>query len=151
MKYVAVAAGLVLIMVGACETGVKPTESAARPASRQSSDQSPDLDPHPRALATGQPSVAQPVPPEYAKITKKYFDQTKARANEPPDGFAATVNHYCPVMQKNTVNAQTPIERTVEFEGKMVGFCCDDCRDAWNSLTDDERRAMLTAALNKKK
>lgn len=66
------------------------------------------------------------------------------------DGFAATVNRFCPVMQKARLSATTMVELTTEFEGETIGFCCDDCRDAWESMDDNERRDRLKTVLARK-
>jgi hypothetical protein len=53
-------------------------------------------------------------------------------------------------MQKNALRPFTAVEHTVEFEGTTIGFCCDDCPEAWKVLSDDERRAAIKAVLSKK-
>ncbi|MDP1661263.1 MAG: hypothetical protein Q8L55_05035 [Phycisphaerales bacterium] len=72
-------------------------------------------------------------------------------ANQPTtDGFAATVNRYCPIMQRSRLNATSMVDLTVEFEGQTVGLCCEDCRDGWQSMDDNERRERLKAVLAKR-
>ena len=50
-----------------------------------------------------------------------------------------TVNRKCPIMPEHDVGA----DARVEFEGKMVGFCCAECIPPWNALSDEEKRAKL--------
>lgn len=71
-------------------------------------------------------------------------------AAEPRAGFTATINQYCPVMQKMKLGETTMVEHTAQFEGKTIGFCCEDCTAAWDAMSNDERRARVAAVLKKK-
>lgn len=55
----------------------------------------------------------------------------------------ALVNTVCPLKGE-------PVDEnvTVVWNGQTVGFCCEDCRDAWEKLTDDERAEKLAALDN---
>jgi hypothetical protein len=159
-----VALGFTLLVVcGACERQVKPANGrtptppnppTAPTATTKSQDQTPDLEQHPLALYEGGRRSAttdlKNVPIELDGTVKKYFQSTPAAAKQPPDGFAATVNHFCPVSPKHALGEFTAIEHTVQFEGQTVGFCCDDCPEAWKEMTDVEKRTALKAALEKK-
>lgn len=87
----------------------------------------------------GPPATAQPI------VSSESPSQAA-----PPAGFSATVNRYCPVMQKNQLGTYTMTEHTAQFDGKTVGFCCDDCPEAWQVMTDEQRRASLEAVQAKK-
>ena len=151
MKRLSVACLLPILLLTACERSVKPAaESATRPAAptarRESIDQTPELETHPLAVnhQVDNPTY-EPLNIELKNgqpLLKHYFN-----AIEP--GFAATVNRWCPVMQKMKLNASTAVEHTTEFEGQIVGFCCEDCRDAWASMDDAERRERLKTVMAK--
>jgi YHS domain-containing protein len=59
-------------------------------------------------------------------------DPPKAPATEPASKPAttqsarATFNEYCAVEQENKVD---PKAKTYTYNGKVIGFCCDDCID----------------------
>ena len=132
---------ILFVLLGACEKG---THS-------QTLDQAPDLDIHPRAVQY-EPRSAVTVPQPSPRDTpvKGYFEPQATGSVVPGDGFAMTANHVCPIMQKMKLNATTAVENTVEFEGKTVGFCCADCVEAWNSMSDDDRRVLLTKVIKPK-
>ena len=54
---------------------------------------------------------------------------------------APFVNEVCPVMTDETPVA----DFIVEFEGKKIGLCCEDCLVEWEDMTDAERREQLAA------
>ena len=49
---------------------------------------------------------------------------------------AATFNATCPMMDGNEVSADAG---SVEFNGKTIGFCCEECLGSWNEMTDQEK------------
>ncbi|MFT3685145.1 MAG: hypothetical protein QM783_09515 [Phycisphaerales bacterium] len=121
----------------------------------------PDLDPHPLSLYDDPMRSALRQLAEAHAISETLNQRIGAlelelealkgpAAEEAPSGFAATVNHYCPVMKKNVLGKFTATEHTVQFEGKTVGFCCDDCPETWKEMTEVEKRAALKAVLEKK-
>lgn len=162
MKYFSVCWLLPIFVLTACERSVKPTGAGAlKPpaasAKRESIDQTPELETHPRALEI----TRAPIDQEFLiardgetidTLIKKFYskyDNEHPPAPKAPDGFTATANHWCPIMQKMKLNASTAVEHTVEFDGQVVGFCCDDCRDAWASMDDAERRERLKTVMAK--
>lgn len=48
-------------------------------------------------------------------------------------------NKRCPIMG----NDVDPSAKTVMWNGKKIGFCCDDCLPKWNELSDEEKAAKL--------
>ena len=52
------------------------------------------------------------------------------------------VNQLCPIMG----SAVTEDGGTVEFDGKLVGFCCPSCDGKWSKLSDTDKAAKLAAA-----
>lgn len=165
MKYFSACWLLLVFVLTACERSVKPTGAGAlKPtaaiAKRESIDQTSELETHPRALEFTRASEdhelefliardEESIDTLIKRFYSKYNDASPS-APKAPDGFTATANRWCPIMQKMKLNASTAVEHTVEFEGRVVGFCCEDCRDAWASMDDTERRERLKAVLAKK-
>jgi hypothetical protein len=52
------------------------------------------------------------------------------------------VNQLCPIMG----SAVTEDGGAVEFDGKLVGFCCPSCDGKWSKLSDTDKAAKLAAA-----
>ena len=50
-------------------------------------------------------------------------------------------NEVCPIMG----GAAKP-SVTATWQGKTIGFCCEECIPEWNSLTDEQKEAKLLAA-----
>ncbi|MBL0927708.1 MAG: hypothetical protein IBJ11_08660 [Phycisphaerales bacterium] len=59
----------------------------------------------------------------------------KVPAASQPAGF---YNAECPVMEH-------PIDPNefVMYKGKKIGFCCEDCSQAWKTKSDAERDELL--------
>ncbi len=57
------------------------------------------------------------------------------------DTAMAAVNSMCPMSGE--ANGDDPT--TVDFNGKQVAFCCDDCISDWNNLTDIEKTAKMAS------
>jgi len=55
---------------------------------------------------------------------------------------AELVNGHCLVMGGEI----TPEGGTVEWNNKLVGFCCPQCIDEWNALSDEEKTEALAHA-----
>ena len=62
-------------------------------------------------------------------------------------GTVATVNNVCPIKTKAFDPVTVAAKLVVQFEGKKVGFCCSNCVEAWAKLTDEEKKAKLSAVL----
>ena len=65
--------------------------------------------------------------------------------NKPTTGqsaVAAVVNSHCPVMGGEV----TEDGGTVEWNGRTVGFCCPDCIEEFEALSDEEKEAALAKA-----
>lgn len=67
---------------------------------------------------------------------------TDAAVNGSQSVAAATVNAYCPIMGGKV----SPDANTVEWNGKVVGFCCDGCDEKFVALSDDEKAEKLAEA-----
>jgi len=57
---------------------------------------------------------------------------TKPAAATQPTASAAPVNKKCPVSGEDV----DPKGKTVQYKGKTVGFCCDDCIEIFNKNPD---------------
>ena len=73
---------------------------------------------------------------DFKKEPAKYMKKIAAEKKEAPkkDGKAAkkdaaAVNAYCPVHKENAVDATV----TTVYEGRKIGFCCDDCLKKFDS------------------
>lgn len=58
------------------------------------------------------------------------------------DSSIATANAVCPIMG-GKVSAKA---KTVEWNGKTIGFCCDGCDEEFMALSDEEKAEKLAAA-----
>lgn len=54
---------------------------------------------------------------------------------------AITMDDLCPISGEAVDEGVT-----VEYQGKKVSFCCEDCLAAWEKMTDEEKQAKLAAA-----
>lgn len=61
-------------------------------------------------------------------------------------GAVKSVNTICPIMRE-PVSADAP---TREFKGQVIGFCCAQCPQVWDQLSDTEKQAKLDAATGPK-
>lgn len=58
----------------------------------------------------------------------------------------AVVNSRCPVMREHELPAMRVRAHKVRWlDGRAVGFCCEECLDAWASMSDAERREAVKA------
>jgi len=55
------------------------------------------------------------------------------------------VNAACPMMPEHEVPQSGAA--TVVYKGQTVGFCCSDCVDGWQSLSDSEKGKALREAM----
>ena len=55
-----------------------------------------------------------------------------AAAATQPSASATPVNKKCPVSGEDV----NPKGKTVQYKGKTVGFCCDDCIEMFNKNPD---------------
>lgn len=63
---------------------------------------------------------------------------------------AGTVNAFCAIMHEHPVSGGQASPRWVtEFKGQKVGFCCEDCVDAWKTMSDEERSKALAESIAK--
>lgn len=53
------------------------------------------------------------------------------------------VNKVCPLMTEHPVSKTV----TVMHKGQTVGFCCDDCKDSFENMSEQEKDAALAAAI----
>jgi YHS domain-containing protein len=53
-------------------------------------------------------------------------------ADKPATTQPVPVNKKCPVSGEDV----NPKGKTVQYKGKTVGFCCDDCIDLFNKNPD---------------
>lgn len=54
------------------------------------------------------------------------------------------VNSSCPIMG-HEVKAEGG---STNWNGQMIGFCCDGCLPKWNKLSDDDKATKLAEAGN---
>ena len=62
--------------------------------------------------------------------------------NTPAVVTLTPVNQLCPIMG----SAVTEDGGTVEFDGKLVGFCCPSCDGKWSKLSATDKAAKLASA-----
>ena len=63
-------------------------------------------------------------------------------SNEPTVTPVSTINQVCPIMGGEV----SPDGGSTEFNGQTVGFCCPECIDEFNALSDEEKTAALAKA-----
>ncbi|NIA20398.1 MAG: hypothetical protein GWP05_00155 [Anaerolineaceae bacterium] len=61
------------------------------------------------------------------------------------------VNAFCPIMGDKLDLNKVTAKRTRMFEGKRVGFCCNNCPAAWDKLSAEEKAKKLAPSLAPKK
>ncbi len=69
---------------------------------------------------------------------------TAAGAKKP--GAIVVANKVCPIMVEHPVRKNLEMGLTREYKGKLVGFCCSDCPEAWDALSDEEKEQALADA-----
>ena len=63
------------------------------------------------------------------------------------DGRAVVVNASCPVMPRKVISGPVRADLRRQFHGVQVGFCCEDCAESWDGLSDAEREGKLGKVL----
>lgn len=58
---------------------------------------------------------------------------------------ARPVNKYCVIMDEHPSRGDA--STTVMYKGQAVGFCCEDCIDAWQKMSDAQKDATLKKAI----
>lgn len=67
---------------------------------------------------------------------------TSDDSSQPANSTTVAVNTHCPIMG-GKVSQEA---RTVEWNGKTIGFCCDGCDEKFMALSDDDKSEKLAAA-----
>ncbi len=70
---------------------------------------------------------------------------TTAPTNGSASSKTCNGNAVCPLSGK-VINPAVP---TREYNGGTVCFCCPHCPQAWDKLSDDQKKAKLAAAVEK--
>lgn len=69
-------------------------------------------------------------------------DTQAGHAAAESDAVLMTVNQTCPIMGGKV----TSDGGTVEWNGKLIGFCCPGCEPKWEKLTDNQKTEKLAEA-----
>lgn len=67
--------------------------------------------------------------------------EQKASSEQPQEVAAMSVNKTCPIGGHKAVAS-----KTVAYKGKTIGFCCSDCIESFNEMTEAEKDAVLAKA-----
>ena len=67
---------------------------------------------------------------------------TATDSTEPMGVQAAIVNDLCP-LQGTAIDES----KVVEYDGKMVAFCCANCLGSWDGMTAEDKDAALATVL----
>lgn len=67
---------------------------------------------------------------------------TSTDSTEPMGVQAAIVNDSCPLM-----GSAVDESKVVEYDGKMVAFCCDMCLGNWDGMDAEAKDAALAPVL----
>jgi YHS domain-containing protein len=81
----------------------------------------------PKKFAKNVEAVEKRAKEKQKEAEKKKKDAEKQKKGEEP-GAAKTVNTLCVIHEENAVDPTV----TAEYEGKLIGFCCEDCRDKFD-------------------
>lgn len=68
--------------------------------------------------------------------------ETATSGEEASPVTVAAINENCPIMG----GAVTEDGGQVSFNGQTVGFCCEECIEKFQALSDDEKTEALTKA-----
>lgn len=63
------------------------------------------------------------------------------------DGSIVAVNAMCPAMPEHPVKKKLDESVVRMYKGKVVGFCCSDCPEQWDAMSDADREKALAAAM----
>jgi hypothetical protein len=91
-----------------------------------------------------------PIPPSLPSVRQLDDRPYVDNLDRVPPGFARSNNLYCPVMQKVRLKPHVMVEYAVEFDDMTIGFCCEDCVEAWKAMDDAERRERVKTVMAKK-
>ena len=71
------------------------------------------------------------------------YNGAEAGLDEPRGSVlpVALMNTKCPISDKDV-----DPEKTTEWNGKTVGFCCPMCEGKWDALSDEEKAQKLASA-----
>ena len=71
-------------------------------------------------------------------LDHEHGDDGDGGAETSDPAASGIINEKCPIMGKDVDAAFT-----VEYEGKKVAFCCEDCIPDWNALSEAEKASKL--------
>ncbi len=63
------------------------------------------------------------------------------------DGSIVAVNAMCPAMPEHPVKKKLDESVVRVYKGKVVGFCCSDCPEQWDAMSEADREKALAAAM----
>lgn len=72
---------------------------------------------------------------------------TKSAITRNADGSIVAVNAMCPAMPEHPVKKKLDESVVRVYKGKVVGFCCSDCPEQWDAMSDADRDKALAAAM----
>lgn len=58
-------------------------------------------------------------------------------------GAMKPVNTHCPIQPDDEVDPSV----TINYKGKVVGFCCSECINDWVRLSDEQKDAKLKKSM----
>lgn len=121
------------LVLGACNTSSKATNASASSGPVQKVEPPQKIEPAQRAEAPVQTTSNDGAAPKIM----------------PPigaDGLVAVGNAYCPLEPEHPVKPRVRPENARLWKGKAVGFCCEDCPEAWDAMTPEQRNDVLVKA-----
>jgi hypothetical protein len=66
---------------------------------------------------------------------------------EPVEGKVSFVNTNCPIMTASVIDpAKVTADLITEFKGEKIAFCCADCPEQWDALSDEDKIAKLASS-----
>ncbi len=72
---------------------------------------------------------------------------TKDTLPRKADGSITAVNAMCPAMPEHPVKKKLDESVVRMYKGKVVGFCCSDCPEQWDAMSEADRDKALAAAM----
>ncbi|MBN1436819.1 MAG: hypothetical protein JW936_07070 [Sedimentisphaerales bacterium] len=59
---------------------------------------------------------------------------------------SAFINTRCPIMPQHAIDPESVTEdRVREYHGQRVAFCCSQCVERWDQITDEEKDELLSS------
>jgi hypothetical protein len=90
------------------------------------------------------PSAPSATPNKPARVTKS---DAPVAEETLPDGYVRVSNRLCPILTDHAIRKGRVLrELSAEHKGQTIGFCCEDCVDAWKAMSDDERDEAIKQA-----